>query len=64
MQELNGWFNSQINQYQQNRKFANNQEQFFQRLNNEEETHQSKTPSSVEAQTFWRAIWSERKEHH
>ena len=33
-------FNSRINQYQQNRMFANNQGQFFQRLNNEEENHQ------------------------
>ena len=29
------WFNSQSNQYQQNRMFVNNRGQFFQRLNNE-----------------------------
>ena len=39
--------------------FVNNQGQFFQRLNND----QRKTLNSVEAQTFWRGIWSERKEH-
>ena len=37
---------------------------FFQRLNNEEENHQCETPNSVDAQTFWRGIWSERKEHY
>ena len=37
---------------------------FFQRLNNEEENHQCQIPNSVETQTFWRGIWSERKEHH
>ena len=43
--------------------FVNNQGRFFQRLNNEEENHQCEIPNSVEAQTFWRGIWSERKEH-
>ena len=55
-------FNSQINQYQQNQVFVNNQGHFFQQLNNEKENHQCKIPNSVEAQTFWRGIWSERKE--
>ena len=44
--------------------FVNNQGQFFQRLNNEKENHQCEIPNSVEAQTFWRGIWSKRKEHH
>ena len=44
--------------------FVNNQGQFFQRLNNEEGNHQCEIPNSVEAQAFWRGIWSERKEHH
>ena len=57
-------FNSRINQYQQNRMFVNNQGRFYQRLNNEEENHQCENPNSVEAQTFLRGIWSERKEHH
>ena len=57
-------FSSQINQYQQNRMFINSQGRFFQRLNNEEENHQCEIPNSVEAQTFWRGIWSERKKHH
>ena len=57
------WFKSQFNQFQQNRMFVNNQAQFFQRLNNEEENHQCEIPNSVEAQAFWRGIWSERKEH-
>ena len=52
-------FNSRINQFQQN-----NQGRFFQRLNNEEENHPYEIPNSVEAQTFWRGTWSERKEHH
>ena len=56
--------NSRINQYQQNRMFVNNQGRFFQRLNNEEENHQYEIPNSVEAQTFCRGIWSERKEDH
>ena len=55
--------NSWINQYQQNQTFVNNQGWFFQWLNNKEENHQSEIPNSVEAQTFWRGIWSERKEH-
>ena len=42
----------------------NNQGRFTQRLNNEEENHQYEIPHSVEAQTFWRGIWSERKEYH
>ena len=42
----------------------NNQGRFSQRLNNEEENHQYEIPNSVETQTFWRGIWSERKEHH
>ena len=57
-------FSSQINQYQQNRMFVNSQGRFFQRLNNEEENHQCEISNSVEAQTFWRGICSERKEHH
>ena len=57
-------FNSRINQYQQNRMFVNNEGQFFQRLNNEEENHQCEIPNSMEAQTFWRGIWSEKKEYH
>ena len=44
--------------------FVNNQGQFFHRLNSEEENHQCEILSSVEAQTFWRGIWRERKEHH
>ena len=44
--------------------FVNNQGRFFQRLNNEEKNHQCEIPDSVETQTFWRGIWSERKEHH
>ena len=31
---------------------------------NEKENHQYETRNSVEAETFWRGIWSERKEHH
>ena len=27
------------------------------------ENHQCKIPNSVEAQTFWKGIWSERKKH-
>ena len=57
-------FHSRIKQYQQNRMFVKNQEQFFQRLNNEEENHQGEIANIVEARTFWRGIWSERKEHH
>ena len=57
------WFNSRINQHQQNWMFVNNQGRFFQRLNNEEENHQREIPNSIEAQK-WRGIWSERKEHH
>ena len=57
-------FNSRINQYQQNRMFVNNQGWFFQRLNNEEENRQCEFQNFMEAQTFWRGIWSERKEHH
>ena len=57
-------FNSRINQYQQNWTFANNQGRFFQRLNNEEENHQYEIPNIVWAQTFWKSIWSERKEHY
>ena len=56
-------FNSSVNQYQENWLFINNQGLFFRRLNNEEENHQSEIPNSVEAQTFWGGIWSERKEH-
>ena len=56
-------FNSSVNQYQENWLFINNQGLFFRRLNNEEENHQSEIPNSVEAQTFWWGIWSERKEH-
>ena len=41
----------------------NNQGRFSQRLNNEEENHQYEIPNSVEAQTSWRGIWSERKEY-
>ena len=44
--------------------FVNNPGRFFQQLNNEEENHQYEIPNSVEVQTFWRGIWSERKEHH
>ena len=44
--------------------FVNNQGQFFQRLSNKKENDQCEIPSSMEAQTFWRGIWSERKEHH
>ena len=44
--------------------FVNNQGRFFQRLNSELENHYYEIPNSVEAQTFWRGIWSERKEHH
>ena len=40
--------------------FVNNQGQYFQGLNND----QCKIPNSVEAQKFWRRIWSKRKEHH
>ena len=57
-------FNPRINQYQQNWMSINNQGRFFQRLNNEEENRQYEIPNSVEPQTFWRGIWSERKEHH
>ena len=57
-------FNSEINQYQQNSMFVNNQGRFFQRLNNEEENHQFEIQNSVETQTFWNGIWGERKEHH
>ena len=57
------WFNSRINQYQQTRTFVNNQGRFFRRLNNEEENHQCEIPNSVEAHTFRRGIWCERKEH-
>ena len=57
-------FNSRINQYQQNRMFVNNRGRFFQRLNNEEENHQYEIPNSVEAQTFSRGIWSERKKNN
>ena len=56
-------FNSSVNQYQENWLFINNQGLFFRRLNNEEENHQSEIPNSVEEQTFWWGIWSERKEH-
>ena len=58
------WRNSRINQYKQNRMLANNQGRFFQRLNNKEENHQCEIPNSVEAQTFQRGIWSQRKDHH
>ena len=44
--------------------FVNYQEQLFQRLNNEEGNRQCEIPNFVKAQTFWRGIWSERKEHH
>ena len=44
--------------------FVNNQGRFFQRLNNEKENYLCVIPSSVEVQTFWRGIRSERKEHH
>ena len=44
--------------------FVINQGQFFQRLSNEEENHQCEILNSMEAQTFWGCIWSERKEHH
>ena len=54
-------FNSRFNQFQQNRMFVNNQGRFFQRLNNEQENHQCEIPNCVEAQTFSRGIWSERK---
>ena len=57
-------FNSRINQYQQNWMFVNIQGRCFQRLNKEEDNQQCKIPNSVETQTFWRGIWSERKEHH
>ena len=43
--------------------FVNNQGPFFQRLNNKEENQQHEIPNSVDGQTFWRGIWSERKEH-
>ena len=58
------WFISQINQYQQNQMFVKNQGRFLQQLNNKEENHQCETPNSVEAKTFWRGTWSERKGHH
>ena len=44
--------------------FVNNQGQLFQQLNNKEENHQCETLNSVEAKTFWRGTWSQRKEHH
>ena len=57
------WFNSRINQYQQNWMFVKIQGWFFEQLNNEEENHQYEIPNSVEAHTFWRGIQSEKKEH-
>ena len=57
-------FNSGINHYRKNWMFANNQGQFFQRFNNEDENDLCEIPNSVEAQTFWRSKWSEKKEHH
>ena len=48
------WFNSR----------TNNLGRFFQWLINQEEKHQCEIPNSVEAQTFWRGIWNERREHH
>ena len=44
--------------------FTNAQAWFFQQLNNEEGNHQCEISNSVGAQTFWRGIWSERKDHH
>ena len=47
------WYNSHINHYQQNQMFVNNQEQFFQQLNNDEEgSHQCEIRDSAEAQVF------------
>ena len=43
--------------------FVDNQGRFFQRFNNVEENHQYQIPNSVKTQTFWRGIWSKRKEH-
>ena len=43
--------------------FVDNQRRFFQRLYNAEENHQYEIPNYLETQTFWRGIWSERKEH-
>ena len=57
-------FNSGINQYRKNWMFVNNQGRFFQRFNNEDENDLCEIPNSVEAETFWRSIWSEKKEHH
>ena len=56
-------FISWINQDQQNWMFVSNQGRFFRRLDNEEENHQCEIPNSVEVQTFWWGIWSEKKEH-
>ena len=33
-------------------------------MSNEEENHQCEIPNLMEGQTFWRGVWSERKEHH
>ena len=46
-------FNFQINQYQQNGMFVNNQGRFFQRLKKEEENHQCVIPNSVEVQALY-----------
>ena len=43
--------------------FVSNQGRFFRRLDNEEENHQCEIPNSVEVQTFWWGIWSEKKKH-
>ena len=57
------WFDSRINQYQRSQMFVNNQGRFFQRLT-EEENHWCEIPNSVEAHTFRRGLWSEKKEHY
>ena len=62
MQKLNG-SNLKLTNINRIRCLPTIKGRVFPLLNKEEENHQYEIPNSVKAQTFWRGVWSERKEH-
>jgi hypothetical protein len=57
-------YTERVEQYNQNRKFVNNQKQFYQDLQGNENNTNGEAPDKEESRVFWQGIWSQETTHN
>ena len=56
-------YQGRVDSYRQNRRFENNQRQFYRELDQEEERCDDDQPVAEESKQFWRNIWSQSPDY-